>query len=305
MTLIVTVNGPETIWLLADRRLSRAGRPPQDDARKLMLLETTDGVAILGYAGLGATALGTEPADWMSAVLRGRSLPLDQSLRVLAEAMKQRLPNHMKRMPVSGGPAHQVFAPAFIGTEARLYSIDLVFSPDRRQCFFRHTHHVIDRPVLSRPRPPRLAITGSGALHLEKDQRWMRVLLRLVRASDRLKLTPHAVADHLARLNSDVHLADPLVGPRCIVAWRNRREGVHRGGGGHLCYTGTTRDDSSPALPSIAKGTDMAAFLGVVAPHTMKVLQAMMAGQAAPEIDKDALNAELALLPENPDENLR
>jgi len=63
MTLVVTVNGPETIWLLADRRLSRGGQPWREDARKVMLLEPTDGVAILGYAGLGATALGTEPAD--------------------------------------------------------------------------------------------------------------------------------------------------------------------------------------------------------------------------------------------------
>lgn len=52
----------------------------KDDARKVMIPETTDAVAILGYAGLGATALGTEPADWMSNVLRGQNLPLEQSL---------------------------------------------------------------------------------------------------------------------------------------------------------------------------------------------------------------------------------
>jgi len=96
MTLVVTVNGPEAIWLLADRRLNRrlSGRsgPIKDDARKLMFLETDDGVAILGYAGLGATALGTEPADWMSAVLRGRRLSVEASLSVLAEAVKRQLP---------------------------------------------------------------------------------------------------------------------------------------------------------------------------------------------------------------------
>jgi hypothetical protein len=88
VTLILTVNGRESIWMLADRRLSCKGRSPKDDARKVMLVETTDGVAILGYAGVGATALGTEPADWMAAVLRGRNLPLEQSLGVLARAMK-------------------------------------------------------------------------------------------------------------------------------------------------------------------------------------------------------------------------
>src|SRR5262245_31137533 len=92
VTLILTVNGPETIWLLADRRLAYKGRPPKDNARKVMFLETNDGMAILGYAGLGATARGTEPADWMSAVLRGRNLPLEQPLRILADALKAQFP---------------------------------------------------------------------------------------------------------------------------------------------------------------------------------------------------------------------
>jgi hypothetical protein len=60
----------------------------------------------LGYAGLGATALGNEPADWMSAVLRGRSFPLEHCLGVLPEAMKNQLPPHVDRMP--SGPAHDV-----------------------------------------------------------------------------------------------------------------------------------------------------------------------------------------------------
>src|SRR5215831_18553879 len=90
-------------------------------------LETTDATAILGYAGLGATALGTEPADWMSAVLRGRNLPLEHSLAVLAEALKKQLPRHMLRIAGSGPVAHNVFVPAFVGKEVRLYTIDLVF----------------------------------------------------------------------------------------------------------------------------------------------------------------------------------
>jgi hypothetical protein len=140
MTLVVTINGPETIWLLADRRLSTtSGRVLKDDGCKVMLLETTDGVAILGYAGLGATAQGTEPADWMSAVLRSRNLPLEQSLGVLAEAIKKQLPRHMARMPRPA--AHYVIVPAFLGKELRLYSIDLAFAPDRKW-YFRYTRHI-------------------------------------------------------------------------------------------------------------------------------------------------------------------
>jgi len=92
MTLIVTVNSPETIWLMADRRLTANRRLIKDDARKAMFLETTDGVAILGYTGLGATTRGTEPADWMSNVLRGRNWPLELSLGALADAAQRELP---------------------------------------------------------------------------------------------------------------------------------------------------------------------------------------------------------------------
>src|ERR1700682_6331451 len=136
MTLILTVNGPESIWLLADRRLSYERRSPKDDARKVMFLETTDGVAILGYAGLGATRFGTGPADWMSAVLRSRKLPLERCLGVLADAMKKEFPRHMLQMPGREGPAHNLVVPAFIGEVPRLYTVDMAFAPDRRRYTF-------------------------------------------------------------------------------------------------------------------------------------------------------------------------
>ncbi len=208
MTLIVTVNGPETIWLLADRRLSANGKPWRDDARKVMFLETTDGVAIVGYAGLGATAVGTEPADWMSAVLRGRNLPLEQSLEVLAGAIKNQLPGHVQRIPGTSGPTHSVVVAAFLGEEARLYTIDLAFAPNRKTYAFRCARHVNDKPSHISPRPPPLAIGGNGAIQLLKDKKWMRNLFRVVRASDRKKVSQYAVADHLASLNHKVHQAD-------------------------------------------------------------------------------------------------
>lgn len=120
-------------------------------------------------------------------------------------------------------------------------------------------------------------------------------------------MSSYAVADHLARLNNEVHLGvpDKSVGPRCIVAWRNTKEGAHKGGGGHQFYTGTTRDASSRSLPTIANGMDVSALLGVIMPHAAKTLEAMRAGEPTKELDKDELNAELARLPDKPDENLR
>ena len=305
MTLILTVNGPETIWLLADRRLSFPDRPPRDDARKVMFLETTDGVAILGYAGLGATALGTEPADWMSAVLRGRNLPLEQSLAALAEALKRQLPRHLLRIAGTGPLAHNVFIPAFLGREARLYTIDLVFPPDRQSYAFRYTRQVVERPGLATPSTPRIGLAGSGTRYLARDTRWVRRLLRMMRAHDRGQVPAHAVADHLAALNNEVHLCDKSVGPRCIVAWRHRKGGVHNGGGADQFYTGATRDTSSSGLPIIGCGMDVRALLDFMTPRWMKQFEAMRAGQPALEWDKDEINTELAQLPDKPDEHLR
>lgn len=307
MTLVVTVNGPETIWLLADRRLTSRGRVLRDDARKVMFLETPDGVAILGYAGLGATAAGTEPADWMSSVLRGRKLPLERSLGVLADAMKRQLPRHMLRIPGQESPAHNVLVPAFLENDVRLYTIDMVYAPDRKSYRFRYTRHVVERPALKVPRTLRLGLAGSGALYLVRDKRWIRPLLRMVRAHDRGQVSANTLAARLASLNNEVHVGirDGSVGPRCIVAWRHRKNGVHKGGGGHQFFTGNERDSSSPSLPTIANGMDVSGLVEVMMPRTMKMFEAMREGRPAPEWDKDEINAELARLPDKPDEDLR
>jgi hypothetical protein len=233
VTLILTVHDRESIWMLADRRLSCKGRSPKDDARKVMLFETTDGVAILGYAGVGATALGTEPADWMAAVLRGRNLPLEQSLGVVARAMKPQLPRHMLQMPRGGIPSHNLLATAIVNNEVRLYTVDLAVAPDGSSCHFRHTRWVVDQPTTAPARTPRLAISGSGGLYLYGNKKWTRPLLHLVGACDRGKVSPYAVADHLARLNNQVRLAvaDKSVGPRCIVTWQHKKGGIHKMGG--------------------------------------------------------------------------
>src|SRR4051812_29706931 len=125
MTLVFGAMSKHTIWLMADRRLSKRGRTPQDDARKVLFLETIDGVAILGYAGLGATARGTEPSDWMSRVLRGRNWTLEQSLGAIADAMQKELPPHLRFVSPGNVSVHHVIVPAFVGSLPRLYSIDL------------------------------------------------------------------------------------------------------------------------------------------------------------------------------------
>jgi hypothetical protein len=135
-----------------------------------------------------------------------------------------------------------------------------------------------------------------------------RELLRLARACDQGKISPNAVATRMAEINFWVHTGEPTVGPRCVVAWRHRKQGFHNGGGAHQFYNGLKPESSSgPAdeLPLIANGNDLSAFFNVIMPHMREQMASLVAGKQAAEIDKDKMNAELAKLPTDPDERLR
>jgi hypothetical protein len=306
MTLILTVNGVESIWMLADRRLSYRNRAPRDDARKVMFLETPDGTAILGYAGLGATALGTEPSDWMSAVLRGRNFPLEQSLGILADAMKRQFPLHFK-IPRNNIAAHNVIVTSLLDNEARLYTIDIVFSPDRKSYQFRYTRWQTDASDNAKSRTPRITMGGTGGVFLYKNNHWVRNLLDLVNANDHRRVSANIVADQLAKLNYEVHLGinDKTVGPSCIVAWRHRKDGIHKGGGGHQFYTGTIRDETTSHLPTIVNGMDIQPIAEITMNLATKVFETMKADKPPEEINLEELDEKLARLPNEPDENLR
>jgi hypothetical protein len=134
----------------------------------------------------------------------------------------------------------------------------------------------------------------------------VRELLRIVRAHDRGQVPAGAVADHLASLNKEVHCrisrdGDKSVGPRCIVAWRYRKGGAHKGGGASLFYTGTTRDNGSNLLPIIAGGMDVAAISRILMP---RMIDAARAGKPIPPVS-DEIKEEWARLPDKPDEKLR
>lgn len=307
MTLILTINGPETIWLLADRRLSFKNRPPKDDARKVMFLETQDSVSILGYAGLGATALGTEPSDWMSSVLRGRNLLLEQSLYELSEALKRQFPKHLVQMPADSMAAHNILVTAFVDNEVRFYTIDLVLSHDRKNYQFRYTRRQANNINDANTRTPRIGLGGTGGLFLYKNKKWMRNILDIVKASNNCQVSEQVVADQLADLNYQVHLqiGDNSVGPNCIIAWRHVKDGSHKGGGGHLFYTGVTRDNNTRSLPTIGNGMDIQAIIGILMPSMNEMVEAMKSGKPPKELDKDELNEKLSHLPDEPDENLQ
>jgi len=101
MTLILALTGSRSTWLMADTRLSIGGRAPNDNGMKIVDVETPDGRALMGYAGLGATPQpsGTEPSDWIARVLRGRKRNMHESLEAVGAAMLARLPKLLQLFP--------------------------------------------------------------------------------------------------------------------------------------------------------------------------------------------------------------
>jgi hypothetical protein len=176
VTLVLSVHSQDSLWLVVDRRLSYGSRrAPIDDAVKVMSLDTTDGVGLLAYAGLGATPLGTQPSEWMSAVLRGRDgLTFEQALGVLSDVASRELPKHLMRLP--GGGGHSIIVPAFVrGIGSRLYSIDNAVDPRTKEHRFRYTSH----QRTADPKGPsiHLAMGGTGGFYLAgKAQHWQRDL---------------------------------------------------------------------------------------------------------------------------------
>lgn len=290
--------------MLADTRLSSRGRRPRDDGLKVMCLETVDGVALLGYAGLGATATGTQPAHWMSAVLRGRNVPMEQSLGIIADALRRQFPRHLRTLPRSVPAAHNVLAQCFVDGKPKLYSIDLGLSLDRSALAYRYTRHIVGDAADPGARTPRLGVAGSGAAFLLSDKRWIRELLRLLRAYDRNAIAPLQVADLLATLNYKVSLADIGVGPGSVVVWRNRRGSSHKAGSAHQFYDGRARAQSSPGIPTIGNGVDIHAITSLMMENMLAQMRQQPGGNFA-SLDFSKIQEGVEKLPDQPNEDLR
>jgi hypothetical protein len=310
---VLSVQSRDTLWVVADRRLSRNGRPLKDDAVKVMCLETNDGVGVLAYAGLGATPGGAQPSEWMSRVLRGRrGLTFEQALHTLATVAAVELPRHLEEIPDPSQRSHIILAPAFIKeVGARLYTIDYARDVKTGQYYYRYARQVNrDAPG---ERAIRIAGAGSGAVYMskkyKKDKGWSRMLMSLVRDHDRGKVSANVVADQLAAFNVEVHegltkRGDQSVGPQSIVIWRRRRDAPQdRPGGGHLFYDGASRVRVNVSIPTIVDGMDILAM--------SKVFRGMFPSTPTggrfdlSTWDPDKLMRRLDALPNIPDDKLR
>lgn len=306
MTLVLSVQSRDSLWLVVDRRLSSGGqRPPIDDAVKVMNLETTDGVGLLAYAGLGRTPRGTQPSDWMGAVLRGRAgLTFEHALRILSDTANQELPKYLVQLP---GGANSIVVPAFVqGVGAGLYTIENVVDSATGTHSYRYTRHVLPKPTSP---SPRIATAGTGGLYLlKKDRAVWRALLSLTNRHDESKISDLVIADRLAAFNFEAHLgvSDGSVGPRCIVVWRRRPGVPSASGGGHQFYTGTVREDADTGFPVVANGMNVLGISRALMPQFQQWFADYRANPGTdPAVDKDEMNRLIAAVPHEPDEKLR
>ncbi|HTQ04678.1 MAG TPA: hypothetical protein VMI54_12520, partial [Polyangiaceae bacterium] len=299
MTLVVAASSRDSIWMLTDRRLSYGKvKPPTDKAHKVMVLQATDGVAILGYSGLGATNADTEPADWMSRVIRGRNLTLDAYLKAIADAAVRELPFYLSHLR---DPRHTIVVPAIVGRKVRIYSIELNFDRSKKECTVQRKLNVYKIPTGALV-PLRVFAAGSGMKYLPKEQSHARWLFRLLKATDRGRMTPERMAQEFAKLNYEVHVKaareeePPTVGRSCIVVWRYRKGGAH--GNGHRFFTDMCPDANTPTLPSIGwGGMDMEAFHNATFPPSaellIKQLEAFEQGRDPNQIDTKEYQAKI------------
>lgn len=264
MTLALTVIGRETIWVVVDRRLSYQDGTFRDNASKVMALHADDGAGFLIYAGLGATARGTEPSAWMSATLRGQGWLFENALGRIAEAANAQLPSHLKDLP---GGRHVVLAPMFYNDgRARMFGIEnLVNATGQHASAFVTVNRTAD------PTSPtaRIATVGSGAFTLVRNSHFSNVqrsLHSLIKNNDEGKVSDSTVAARLAKLCFQVHqrTTDGTVGPRSIVAW-HRRPGSKLPGGGAAFYDGLDLEDNfRNSFPMLMAGLDVQAMSSVM-----------------------------------------
>lgn len=291
MTLVIALQGAKSIWLLTDRRLTYPNRQ-RNNACKMLTVEGTNAVALLGYAGLGASARDTEPSEWMNDVIVGMPVqPLEGYLGAIANAMQAEMPRHLAMM--QGPQVHHVLAPAIVNGEPRLYGIGLELAEKGRAPRFTYTRFA--RTEDGGP-PPRLAFAGSGINHMPPPKQWYRDLFRTVVAFERGKVSALAVADKLAHINELTAAKDQFVSPQCIVSWRHN-------GGGFQFYDGSTRAQADRPIPSVGNGMDIQEIAKITMASALKSFEAMRKGEPA-EIDGQAIQAELDKLALKPKRKL-
>jgi hypothetical protein len=292
MTLVMAFHGAQSVWLSADRRLTYPGDHFVDGACKMLEIEASDGLALLGYAGLGASVGKTQPSDWMNDLLANiHGRPLEEYLGIIADAMKADMPAHLATL--AGAQGHHLLAASIVNGEPRLYAVILELRPNGGPPHFVYTRYARTEQGGA---PPKLAIAGSGALRVPHPQKLSRELAKIVAAVEAGRVDPRAVTDRLAKINAAIAERDKTVGRQCIVKWRFN-------GGGYQFYEGTKRVNGDLTVPTVVTGMDVRDIISASRPFWQKDFEAMRKGELV-ENNGRALQTELDKLSNKPKRKL-
>jgi hypothetical protein len=218
MTFTLGLTSAKSVFLVVDHRISWSNRF-EDRGVKVATVKAVDGLALLGYAGLGETAKGTQPSTWMRNLLDGRMMTVEGCLAELAIGIEQEFPPHL----VDIGD-HLVVISAVVDNQPRMYGIHL---RERNVGYVRLRQGRLADSGTSEEIAPRAIYTGSGGAWFamrNSKANWLREVYSRAREHDAGRISSAAVADVLARL--DAHVAGEVadVSPSCTVAWATQDE---------------------------------------------------------------------------------
>lgn len=267
MTLILSIQTSQSIWLLADQRLSSGAGAANEGAVKAAMLSTPDGDAIIGYAGLGVTAKGTQPSDWIANVLRGQNISLEESIILLGDALKTEFPNHLGMINFEEQRKHVFVVTAILDRDgSRLFRITLDGSTGDYIRSFESDIRSKSKFGFDYRTP--FCIAGSGARVLERNQEWKRQLLQLVRSYNQRRISAAPVNKFLAELCLKVHKEchDRSVGPNCLIARRSKRGSPNHA---ECAVYHSGKRYGTAIVPSICNGDDFGWF-GKMVSHVVR-----------------------------------
>jgi hypothetical protein len=292
MTLALVALGENSIWAMADRMLSFEGKT-RTDAIKLAEFQGDDGVAVIAYAGLGETAAGMQPSQWITNVLRGyKPIAIEQGLTVLAEATFKNLAPNLLDLPQKTGRSHAFLIAAHINKKPQLFTIEVELNAEGSLVHTRHTRWLNSRGV-----PHRIAIAGSGAAFLLKESRLLRNVLTAIRAADAGKASHQEVSELFEAVNARVAANVNSVSAACIVLWRI----IGEGGGAHRWFP--PAEGAPEFIPSVAGGMPAHEIISAILPTMQEHLHKLMRGEQS-EIDPKKMQALINHISDTPDSSL-
>jgi len=306
MTFAVVLSSRTAIWACADRQLTvRQSAPHSSKAGvKITCIETSDGMALLTYAGIGRVH-DTQVSRWVYRTLRGINMSLERSLEHVWSAGQRRLLGHARR----AGTGHLFIASAIRDGKHYVYVIDLLKQ---------------DAPQVIRIEPRtrtnvKIAIAGSGALVAQRyETSRMRQLGRLVRQYERANISAAFIASQLAALNVTVskrarEAGDNTISAESVVIHRHPKSKT-RPAGRFWCFddAGKPINDSEAVVPTVACGFPVTDLGAMIMADLLRRMRTLPPNPTAEQFAKAELMPDDATLraignavPDTPDEQFR